>query len=266
MNYRRLGRTGLEVSEIGLGALEIGRDWGIRVREDFGRPDKARAIRLVHEALDLGVTFFDTAPAYQLSEERLGEALRGRRNGAVIATKVGEHYSDERGFWYDPGRAAVRSSIEQSLKRLQTDGIDLLQIHSASPEIIERGETLEEMLRFQEAGHVRFIGMSGDVDGALAAIEHGGYDTIQVPYSIVDQRMEDAVFPRAKESDIGVIIMMPLGQGIITHKYEHHEKQDEEVPNERLCEAPSDGALCSTYETESRWIHQLFDVDALHQH
>lgn len=241
MKYRRLGRTGLDVSEIGLGALEIGRDWGIRVEGDFGRPDRDDAIRLVHEALDLGINFFDTAPAYQLSEERLGEALRGRRDEVFIATKVGEHYSDERGFWYDPGRQAVRASIEQSLRRLQTDVIDLLQIHSASREIIERGETLDEMLRFREAGHVRFVGMSGEADGALAAIENGGYDTIQVPYSIVDQRVNDMVLPRAKEHDVGVIVMMPLGQGIITDKYRHHDNEEQRRRAEALQFLAHDG-------------------------
>ncbi|GAC1514669.1 MAG: aldo/keto reductase [Chloroflexota bacterium] len=234
MRYRRLGRTQLEVSEIGLGALEIGRDWGIRVGDDFGRPDEQQAIRLVHEAIDRGINFIDTAPAYQLSEERIGKALKGRRDDVYLATKVGEHYSDERGFWYDCGRDAVRASIEDSLRRLQTDTIDLLQIHSASPETIEQGETLAEMQRFQQAGHVRYIGISGDVDGALAAIDDGRYDTIQVPYSIVDQRMDGGVFESAKQHDIGVIIMIPLGQGIVTNKYQHSDKENERHKGDAL--------------------------------
>ncbi|GAC1627369.1 MAG: aldo/keto reductase [Chloroflexota bacterium] len=234
MRYRRLGRTQLEVSEIGLGALEIGRDWGIRVGDDFGRPDEQQAIRLVHEAIDRGINFIDTAPAYQLSEERIGKALKGRRDDVYLATKVGEHYSDERGFWYDCGRDAVRASIEDSLRRLQTDTIDLLQIHSASPETIEQGETLAEMQRFQQAGHVRYIGISGDVDGALAAIDDGRYDTIQVPYSIVDQRMDGGVFESAKQHDIGVIIMIPLGQGIVTKKYQHSDKENERHKGDAL--------------------------------
>jgi aryl-alcohol dehydrogenase-like predicted oxidoreductase len=227
MRYRRLGRTGLKVSEIGLGALELGRDWGIPIEGDFGRPDERDAISLVRRALDLGINFIDTAPAYQISEERVGKALKGRRQDVYLATKVGEHYNDERGFWYDYGAAAVQSSIEQSLRRLQTDTIDLLQIHSASVEIIRQGEVLDVMQRFQQAGHIRFIGMSGDDEAALVAIENGSYDTVQVVYNIFNQHPRRTVFPRALEHDTGVIIMVPLGHGVITRKSEHLDEKEQ---------------------------------------
>ncbi len=227
MRYRRLGRTGLEISEIGLGALELGRDWGIRIEGDFGRPEEQDAVALVHRALALGINFIDTAPAYQVSEERIGKALKGHRHSVYLATKVGEHYSDERGFWYDYGAAAVQASIEQSLRCLQTDIIDLLQIHSASVEIIRQGEVLDVMQRFQQAGHVRFIGMSGDDQAAVAAIENGNYDSVQVVYNIFSQQPRHTVFPRAREHDIGVIIMVPLGHGAITKKSEHLDEKDQ---------------------------------------
>lgn len=227
MRYRRLGRTGIDVSEIGLGALELGRDWGIPVEGDFGRPEERDAIALVHRALELGINFIDTAPAYQISEERVGKALKGHRQDVYLATKVGEHYSDERGFWYDYGAPAVQASIEQSLRRLQTDTIDLLQIHSASVEIIRQGEVLDVMQRFQQAGHIRFIGMSGDDQAAQAAIENGNYDTVQVVYNIFNQQPRHTVFPRAEEHDIGVIIMVPLGHGVITKKSEHLDAKEQ---------------------------------------
>lgn len=228
MRYRRLGRTGFQVSEIGLGALELGRDWGIRIEGDYGRPEERDALAVVDCALDLGINFIDTAPAYQISEERIGKALKGRRQDVYLATKVGEHYDDERGFWYDYGPEAVRTSIEQSLRRLQTDTIDLLQIHSASVEIIQQGEVLEVMKRFQQTGHVRFIGMSGDNEAAVAAIEDGNYDSVQVVYNIFDQAARHSVFPCAQQHDVGVIIMVPLGHGLITRKSEHLDETQQE--------------------------------------
>jgi len=224
---RRLGRTNLDVSEIGLGALEIGRDWGIR-DDDFGRPGEQEAISLVHAALDLGINFIDTAPAYQLSEERIGKALQGRRDEVYLATKVGEHYDNERGFWYDYGAAAVRTSVEHSLRRLQTDVIDVLQIHSASVELIQGGETYEAMKRLQDAGHVRFLGMSGDLEAARAAIEHGGFDTVQIVYNIVNQEAAASLLPLARSRDVGVIVMAPLGHGALTSKHEHLDPEQRE--------------------------------------
>lgn len=228
MEHRMLGRTGLQVSAIGLGALEIGRDWGIEIAGDYGRPSEEGAIRLVQAAIAAGINFIDTAPAYQLSEERIGKALAGRRNEVYLATKVGEHWEEGRGFWYDYGPEAVARSIEQSLRRLRTDVIDLLQIHSASVEIIRQGEVLGVMQRFQQQGHVRFIGMTGDNDAALAAIADGRYDTVQVPYNITQQSAAREVFPRAESHDIGVIVMFPLGAGALSEKHEHLDAERRE--------------------------------------
>lgn len=235
MEYRTLGRTELRVSEIGLGALEIGRDWGIQIEGDFGRPDDAAAIKLVHAAIDAGINFIDTAPAYQLSEERIGRAIQGRRDSVILATKAGEHYSDERGFWHDYSREGIRASIEQSLRRLQIDTIDLLQIHSANPDVIERGETLQEMQRWQKSGHVRFLGMSGGPSDAAAAMQHGGYDTVQVPYNLLDREAEKEAFPLAREHNVGVIIMIPLAHGALTAKRHHLAPDDPQAARvERL--------------------------------
>lgn len=228
MRHRQLGRTNLMVSEMALGALEMGRDWGIRISGNYGRPDEASAIRTIRDAIDAGINFIDTAPAYQLSEERVGRAVEGQRDSVYLATKVGEHYNDERGFWYDYGREEVARSIEQSLRRLQTDHIDLLQIHSASVEIIERGETLEVMQRYQREGHVRFLGMTGGNDAALAAIRTGEYDTVQVVYNILDQSAASEVFPAARDANIGVIVMVPLAQGALTDKWTHLSQERQE--------------------------------------
>lgn len=225
MEYRRLGRTGLQVSSASLGALEIGRDWGIQIEGDFGRPEESDAVALVHRALDLGINFIDTAPAYQLSEARLGKALHDRRDEVYLATKVGEHYSDQDGFSYDLDPTKCRASIEQSLRRLNTDVIDLLQIHSASVEVIREGTVFEVMQRFQEAGHVRYLGVTGGNDAAVAAIEDGHYDTVQIVYNLIQQDARTSVFPLARERDIGVIVMVPLGHGAFTRKWEYLEPE-----------------------------------------
>src|SRR3712207_626503 len=126
MRYRKLGRTGLTVSEIGIGAWGIG---GIMIVDgkpsSYGEADDAEAIRMIHWGIDQGINFIDTAPAYGFghSEELIGKALKGRRDKVVIETKVGEHHVDGKQAWdFSPG--FVRRSIDQSLRRLQTDYID----------------------------------------------------------------------------------------------------------------------------------------------
>ncbi|HPC43931.1 MAG TPA: aldo/keto reductase [Candidatus Latescibacteria bacterium] len=219
MEYRILGRTGLRVSEIGLGALEIGRDWGIPVGTDFGRPDEKGAERLLNAALDAGITLIDTAPAYQLSEERIGKAISYRRHEFVLATKVGERLNDgDAKSHYDYSYEATLAFVEQSLRRLQTDVIDVLQIHSASIEVIRAGETLRAMKKMQEQGKVRFVGMTGNVDAAIEAVKTDDYDTVQVSYNVAYREAEHELFPLCLDNNIGVIIKDGLARGSLTPK------------------------------------------------
>lgn len=219
MEFRTLGRTGLKVSEIGFGALEIGRDWGIPVGDDFGRPDEKEAIRVLNAVLDAGITLIDTAPAYKLSEERIGKAIACRRHEFVLATKVGERLNDEDpASHYDYSYDATMAFVEQSLRRLKTDVIDLLQIHSASVEVIRAGETMRAMKKAQEQGKARFLGMTGSVEAAVEAVKNGDYDTVQVSYNIVYRDPEIELFPLCRERGIGVIIKDGLGSGKLTSK------------------------------------------------
>jgi aryl-alcohol dehydrogenase-like predicted oxidoreductase len=182
MEYRTLGRTGLKVSEIGLGTSQTFR---LAARED--------------EALDRGINFFDTAPAYGESEKTLGRALAPRRSEAIIATKVGAA---------DAG--AARESIERSFERLQVDTIDLLQIHSLKA-WREVGPVIEE---YRKKGRVRFIGLTSRNPAhhseMMKAMRTGAYDTVQIFYSLAERTCTEELLPLAEKMNIGVIVLRAL--------------------------------------------------------
>jgi len=212
MRYRRLGRTDLEPSILGFGASPLG--------EEFGPIDAAEGERTVHAAIDQGVNFFDTAPFYgrTLSETRLGRALAGKRNQVILATKCCRDDLD--GFDFSAKR--VTASLEESLRRLQTDRIDLFQIHDI--EFGDRRQILDEALptarRAQQAGKVRWIGITGlqlelledvarqfEVDAILS------YARYNLVITDLDERMR--LF--AEERGMGLINASPLFLGALTH-------------------------------------------------
>lgn len=214
---RPLGKTGLHVSEVGFGALEIGRDWAGDVNDDPAHPPFEEASRTLNGLLDLGIDFIDTAPAYWSSEEFIGRAIAHRRSEFVLATKVGEH-CDRNGSHYDYSAQATAAFIDRSLGLLRTDVIDLIQIHSASMETLERGETLEALQRARDAGKVRFLGISGGVAECIRAIEIGAFDTVQFPYNLLNREAEERLLPLARERGVGTIVMRPLAGGKLTAK------------------------------------------------
>lgn len=221
---RPLGRTGLMVSEIGFGALEIGRDWAADVNADPSHLTAAEAARVLDAILDRGINFIDTAPAYWHSEEFIGQAIARRRSEFIVATKVGEH-CDPSGSIYDYSREATARFIDQSLARLRTDVIDLIQIHSASMEVLERGETWQALDDARRAGKVRHIGVTGGVNECIRALEIGGYETVQFPYNLLNLAAEDRLLALAREKGAGVIIMRGLAGGKLSHKFERLENQ-----------------------------------------
>lgn len=221
MEYRTLGRTGLNVSVLGFGALEIGRNWPYwrQDKKDFSRPDESDAVKVIYKALDYGINFFDTAPAYLASEQILGKALKGIRKEVLIATKCGEWFDGTQSR-YDYSYAETKKFIDNSLQLLKTNYVDLLQIHSANAEIIKSGETLQAMKEAQQEGKTRFIGLSTEyVDAALLAIESGEFDSIQVSYNAMNLQFAREVFPSAKKKNIGVIVKDGMARGKLSEKY-----------------------------------------------
>jgi aryl-alcohol dehydrogenase-like predicted oxidoreductase len=231
MRMRRLGRTGLMVSEIGLGALEIGRDWGI-VTHDMDKPPEDKAVQVLETAVRLGISLIDTAKAYVSSEERIGRALaagRLQRDRIVLATKAGERFDEVTGSVYDYSYEAILLSLDESLDLLQTPCVDLMQIHSAPLNVVRSGEAMRALKDAQKDGKCRFVGASFDDDEAcLAAIESGDYDTIQINYNLLERTGAEQLIAAAARAGVGVLIKQPLAKGLLTSKYVHASPQDQE--------------------------------------
>lgn len=207
MEKRRLGKTGMDVSILGFGAAEIGYR---------GVPQDTVA-RLIHDALDAGLNVVDTAECYPDSEEKIGEAVSHRRNEYFLFTKCGhDGGSYAEGDHWNPKMMA--DSIDRSLKRLRTDRVDLLQLHSCSEEQLRQGDVVDVVRCARDAGKTRFIGYSGDRGAALYAVESGAFDTLQISVSIADQEAIDLVLPAAKKRGVGVIAKRPIANAIWKEK------------------------------------------------
>jgi L-galactose dehydrogenase len=207
MEYAVLGRTGMKVSRLGLG--------GAPLAGDFGTADPTEVQRLIHEALDVGINFIDTAPKYGLgeSEKRIGQALEGRRDQVILASKAAR--SDQA---YD--YATTYRSVESSLQRLQTDWIDLLQLHDVETQSYDQimNEAVPALLRLKEEGKIRYLGITArDLPLLIRYMQTGVFDTIQfyTRYMLIDHTAKDEVIPLAKELNIGVINGSVLGMGIL---------------------------------------------------
>lgn len=201
MQYRRLGRTGLQVSCIGLGGIPI------------QRVDQAEAVRVVRAALDSGINFIDTARGYTDSEEKIGRALEGvRREEVILATK-----STSRSL------EGILKDIDKSLSLLKVDYIDLYQMHNVKTEeelkqVTGPDGALEGLRKAQEQGKIRYIGVSSHTRENLAKMMPMGIvDTIQVPFNAVEKDTADRLFPLAQQHDVGFIAMKPLAGGALTH-------------------------------------------------
>ncbi|HEY6470425.1 MAG TPA: aldo/keto reductase [Candidatus Dormibacteraeota bacterium] len=234
----------LQVTVVGIGCNNFGR-----------RLDAAGTATVVHAALDEGITFFDTADIYGegKSEEMLGAALRGRRESAIIASKFG-HVSG------GPGRSGgsrrwIRIAIENSLRRLDTDWIDLYQLHTPDPDTpIE--ETLETLTELVNEGKIRCAGSSNlagwqiaDADWVARSRGLTRFVSAQNAYSLVDRSVEEEVIPACERFDVGMIPYSPLGNGVLTGK---HRRGEPPVPGTRLANAPANA---------SRWLtDRNFDI------
>ena len=208
---RVLGRTGVEVSILGYGAMELR---GAPRGPDISEPEVER---LLGELLDSGINLIDTSIDYGRSEERIGRCLSSRRDEYFLASKCGcpVELPHDASFPYehDYGAANVRAGVEQSLRRLQTDHLDLVQVHmSPTREQLREGGTVEEMVRLRDEGKVRFLGMSGIVPNLSDHIEMGVFDVFQIPYSAL-QREHEELIARAAQTGAGVLVRGGVARG-----------------------------------------------------
>ena len=197
MEKRRLGRTGLVVSVLGFGGSEIG----------YEGVSQATVTRLLGQALDAGLTVIDTAECYERSEELIGAALGARRRECLVFSKCGHAGGWGRADWRP---APILASIERSVRRLRTDRLDLIQLHSCSEDVLRRGDAIRALETARERGLTRFIGYSGDGAAARFSVECGAFDTLQTSVSVADQEPLDLTLPLAVERGMGVIAKRPL--------------------------------------------------------
>jgi aryl-alcohol dehydrogenase-like predicted oxidoreductase len=208
-----LGKTGASVGEIGLGAWQIGGGWG-------GDVSEAEALRILHTAADLGVTFFDTSDVYGggRSETLIGRFLKERPNEVFVATKLG------RGA--DPGwpgnftLEAMRRHTEASLQRLGVDALDLTQLHCLPPEALRQGEVFASLRTLRQEGKIRRFGASVEsMDEAFLCLEQEGLASLQIIFNIFRQKPIDALFAKAREQGVAIIVRLPLASGLLSGKF-----------------------------------------------
>jgi aryl-alcohol dehydrogenase-like predicted oxidoreductase len=224
MKYRTLGRTGIKVSPYALGAMMFGA---------IGNPDHDESIRIIHKALDAGINFVDTADAYSRgeSEEIVGKALKGRRDNVVLATKAHLPMGDDPNQQGNSRRWITRA-LEDSLRRLQTDHVDLFQIHRPAPDT-DVEETLSALTDLMRAGKIRAFGSStfpaSDIVEAQWVAERRGlgrFRTEQPTYSILTRSIEREVLPVCERYGMGTLVWSPLAGGLLTGRYRKGQQPD----------------------------------------
>lgn len=223
MEKRRFGKTELQVSEVALGALEMGAKYGIG--EECGEvPPETEVNELLAASLDAGINLFDTAGIYGLSEYRIGQFLRGGAERPILTTKFNIRKSDD-GQWLDYAterpfatvRACVDHQVRRSLKNLGVDYVDVMQIHGLPPEEAF-DEVTAALTEHVEAGRIRFLGASCGAANIPQLVAAGVYSTLQMQFNILEQKERHTGLPLAREHDLGVIIRIPLALGVLADK------------------------------------------------
>ncbi len=222
MKYRVLGKTGVKVSEVGFGAWAIG---GNAHGNSYGPTDDKSSLDAVRKALNLGCNFFDTADVYGHghSEELLGKALEGRRDQVVIATKVGGdfyHGTPRMNFTQE----YLTFALQKSLERLQTDYVDVYQLHNPPIQLIKNPSLFRVLDDLKKTGKIRHYGISiHDPAEGILAMKTGQPSTIQVVYNILRQEAKNELFTRAREDKVAIIAREPLANGFLAGKHKPDE-------------------------------------------
>lgn len=228
MKKNRLGSTDIEVSQLGLGTVKLGRNEGVKYPQGFMLPDDKAADQLIGTAADLGINLIDTAPAYGSSEERLGKLLRERRKQWVICSKVGEEFSDGLST-FDFSEAHTRSSIDRSLQRLRTDFIDIVLVHSDGNDraIIEESGILSTLADIRKQGKIRSFGMSTKtIEGGLLAASLS--DVVMVTYN-PGHREEEPVLDYCRDHNKGCLIKKAFASGHFSNNDKGSDKDTDPV-------------------------------------
>jgi aryl-alcohol dehydrogenase-like predicted oxidoreductase len=213
MNYRKLGKTGFSISEISLGTWQVGGRWG----EPFSHDN---ADKILNAAVDAGINFIDTADVYGdgESEKAVGRLVRSRSEQIFVATKCGRRLQPHTAEAYQP--AALRGFVEDSLRNMQLETLDLVQLHCPPTEVYYRPEIFELFDRLREEGKIRHLGVSIEkVEEGLKAIEFPNVTTVQVIFNMFRQRPPELLFKEAARRDIGLIVRVPLASGLLTGKF-----------------------------------------------
>ena len=241
MRYRKLGSTGISVSELGLGCGRLG--------ESIFTDHKKNSVQLLKAAFDLGINFFDTANTYGYgsSEEAIGEAFKTNRSEVIIATKAGYLPTTLAGFspylipFLRPFRPAIQffrkplkrktkkrgnythvhigKSLEGSLKRLQTDYVDLFQLHSPPLSVLEEGEIFHTLESLKKQGKIRCYGLSvKHVSDAIYCIHNSDVSAVQIPFNLIEHEALKEVLPLAREKAVGIVARVPFARGLLTEQ------------------------------------------------
>jgi aryl-alcohol dehydrogenase-like predicted oxidoreductase len=211
MEYRELGRTGWRVSTVSFGAWAVGSGWG--------QVDDRESLAALHRAVDLGVNFFDTADVYGAgrSERLLAQLRRERREPFYIATKAGRRLNPHVASGYN--RANLTAFVERSLKNLEVEALDLLQLHCPPTEVYYQPEVFGVLDDLAKQGKLRYYGVSVEkVEEALKAIEYPAVQSVQIIFNVLRQRPADLFFSEAKRRRVGILARVPLSSGMLTGK------------------------------------------------
>jgi len=220
MKYRMLGRTGVEVSEVGLGTWQLGSaDWGEVPEKD--------ALAILHRAADSGVNLFDTADVYGLgvSERVIGKFLKETRQKVHVATKLGRAYWAKRGWPKKFTLKMAREATQKSLKNLGVESVFLQQWHCIPPQMLRDGEALDHLEQLRKEGLVQNWGASVEsIEEALLCMTHPGCAALQVIYNIFRQKLTDELLPVARRCGVGILARVPLASGLLTGKFKRGHK------------------------------------------
>jgi aryl-alcohol dehydrogenase-like predicted oxidoreductase len=218
MKYRTLGKTGLKVSEVGFGAWAIG---GNNYGNSYGPTDDKVSVAAVERAFELGCNFFDTSDVYGHghSEELLGQALRKHREEVVLATKVGgDFYHDPPRMNFNPDYLEFASA--KSCERLQTDHIDLYQLHNPPVQLLKSGKIFEGLEKLKDSGRILHYGISiHDPQEGLLSMKYGQPSAIQVVFNLLRQEAKNQLFQKAREENVAIIVREPLSNGFLAGKF-----------------------------------------------